>query len=360
MRSSAVVALAILVASSPAFAAPTGPSYPAKGPSSPIKNEAIDAQHRKLADVIAREVDTDDQSGAAVNWGKALNIAGGAAGLLSSLTPGHDKQQQQKREEILELLSRQDNSDDSGAANLGKIFNIVSGVGGAAGLVGSLAGNHDQPQQKRTEDIFELIARQDGADTSGAVNWGKILNVAGGVGSAAGLLGSLIPGHDQKQQKRAEALVELMARQDGDASSGAAANWGKVADVGSKVISGLGTAAGLGGTGVGIWDKMHEGQKREDLIEFLTREVPFDTISARAPPSKVGAAFDKGSQIIGGFGGLASLGSALVDHFHKDTGKREELIELLARQNADGGAGDLNVSDILHKVTSLLGVKRQE
>ncbi len=213
-----------------------------------------------------------DQSGA-VNLGKALNIAGGiggAASLLGSLIPGHD---QQKREELIELLARQDDSDASGAANLGKIFNIVSGVGGAAGLLGSLAGNHDQ--QKR-EEIIELLARQDGADSSGAANLGKILNIAGGVGGAASLLGSLLPNHDQQQQRRAEDLLEFIARQEGDASSGAV-NWGQVADVGSKVISGLGTAAGIAGTGVGIFDKLHSEQqpKREDSIEFLAREDPY-------------------------------------------------------------------------------------
>ena len=163
---------------------------------------------------------------------------------------------------------RQNDADASGAANWGKIFNVVSGVGGAAGLLGSLAGNHDQ-QQKR-EEIIELLSRQSSTDDSGAANWGKILNIAGGVGSATSLLGSLIPNHDQQPPKRAEALI---ARQQGEADSGAA-NWGKVADVGSKVISGLGTAAGIGGTGVSVWDKLHGGQKREDLVEFLAREDP--------------------------------------------------------------------------------------
>ena len=215
-------------------------------------------------------VHSTDESGA-VNWGKAFNIAsgiGGAAGVLGSLIPGHDDQKQQKREELLELLARQNDADASGAANWGKIFNVVSGVGGAAGLLGSLAGNHDQ-QQKR-EEIIELLSRQSSTDDSGAANWGKILNIAGGVGSATSLLGSLIPNHDQQPPKRAEALI---ARQQGEADSGAA-NWGKVADVGSKVISGLGTAAGIGGTGVSVWDKLHGGQKREDLVEFLAREDP--------------------------------------------------------------------------------------
>ena len=54
MRSSTVATLAILIASSPAFAAPT---YPVKVPGFINKNADIEAQHRKLAEIIARETD---------------------------------------------------------------------------------------------------------------------------------------------------------------------------------------------------------------------------------------------------------------------------------------------------------------
>ncbi len=57
MHSSTVVALAILIASSPSIAAPAGQRYPAKGSAFPGKDQAANSHGRKPVDFNVREVE---------------------------------------------------------------------------------------------------------------------------------------------------------------------------------------------------------------------------------------------------------------------------------------------------------------
>ncbi|KAI0093433.1 hypothetical protein BDY19DRAFT_903175 [Irpex rosettiformis] len=395
MRSSAVLALAILATAGPVLSAPIVPpvtssqSAPTDDTSDALSLKLIgsilsrseDPQARELGEILARQ--DVDESGA-LKFPSLSSIAGVASigSALAGLFGGNNNQQR----EFMELLARQE-VDESGALKLPSLSSIagVASIGSAlAGLAGSLFGGNNNQQR----EFIELLSRQE-VDESGALKFPSLSSIAGAasIGSAlAGLAGSLFGGNTNQQRE----FMELLARQDVDASEAL-----KLPSLGT-----LGSIASIGLSGLGILGSLFPGsnnQQQRELLELFARQevdesgaVKLPSLGSVANIASIGSSLTsivngiisdvKGNQArelilrqevdesgavklpsLENVANIASIGSSLtnivngiVSHFTNNKRAQEEFLELLAREDL-GESGALDLNSILSKISGIIG-----
>lgn len=361
MRSSAVIALALVAAAGPAFAAPVAPSTgnfarantnrPSTSSSTDVSSEAISLSAvSTIASVAAPLV------GGIIDYFK--NRYATTTPVLRSQSD-HDlffRGNQKQRRDALELeslLARAEASgDDSNAISLGAISTIASF---AAPLVGGII-DHFKNKDKRA-DFEELFARAADDDASEAVRLGTVADVAS--------IGSSLLSAFQGLWSRDDAM-ELLARASEDEISGALFDGlrhhyapgtfhimrSDDSEDASEAIK-LGNVANIAGIGSSLVSMFHNIFGREDTMELLARASGDDDLSGalstlmRLQPGRFDthfpvpvrfprpqlaradvdgdAAQDSEAIRLGQVADIASIGSSVVSAWHSIFG-REDLI----------------------------------
>ena len=300
MRSSAVLALAILATAGPALSAPVVP---------PV--------------TTTQGAPTD--SSEALSLGTIGTIASLGGSVISGLID-HFKNNGQSRRELIELLARQD-VDESGALDFKSII---------SGLLSTFLRRSDDPQAR---ELVELLARQD-VDESGALKLPSLSSIAGvaSIGSAlAGIAGSLFGNDNQRRE-----FIELLARQELDESGAAAVKLpSKLPSLGS-----LANIASIGSSITSIVDGIISDVKGSNKARELLARQEVDESGAVKLPSLENVA------------NIASIGSSLtnivngvISHFTNNKRAQDELLEMLARQDVDE-SGALDFKSIISGLLS--------
>lgn len=185
MRSSAVVALALLAAAGPAFAAPV-----ASPQSAPFARRGAAPTTVSAPSVPTNQTSVNatsiDQSGA-LKLGTIASIASVALPFVGSIINHFTNNgQQQQARELEELLRRAEAEDESGAISLKTIASIGSVLGPvAAGLFSHFTGGDNQQQQR---EFVEMLARdvqaQEGSEAFSFSDLKNIGSIAFHVGDA--------------------------------------------------------------------------------------------------------------------------------------------------------------------------------
>ncbi|PSS35589.1 hypothetical protein PHLCEN_2v1466 [Hermanssonia centrifuga] len=315
MRSSAVLALAVLATAGPAFAAPisSGPStstFTSPSPSAPAPSDS-----------------------GAISLGTIGSIASFGIPIISGIIDHfkNNGNQQQRREalQLEELFARAD-ADESGALKLGTIGSIASvGIPIISGIIDHFTNSGNQ--RRDALDLEALFARAE-VDESGALKLGDAANIASIGSSIVSVFHNIFGGSDSQQRRE---LMDILARADVDESGalklGDAAN---IASIGSSIVSAFHNIFG------------GDSQRRE-FMELLTRTETDD--SGALSLGTLSTIFSVGAPVIGG----------IIDHF-KNSGSQQqrrdavELEQLLARADVDE-SGALNFGSIIKTVLGLFG-----
>ena len=167
MRPSAVVALALVAAAGPAFAAPVSSSQF----ESFARRDTSSTTSAPAASASAVAQPTIDQSGA-IKLGTIASIASFAAPVISGIISHFTNNgQQQQARELEELLRRAEAEEDSGAISLKTVASIGSFV---APVIGGIISHFTGGDQQQQRDFVEMLARQDGSE---ALSFSDIKNI---------------------------------------------------------------------------------------------------------------------------------------------------------------------------------------
>lgn len=327
MRTSAVVALAIIATAGPSLAAPV---------SSPATFARRDAPN------ASGSADSTDESGA-MSLKTGATIASFAApvvsGLLSVFTGGDKNKQQQQRDlsELAALLRRaQDEIDASGA------LSFRTGPGFPAGGpppfwsgAGQMFGGQ---QQKRDVLALEQLLRraQDEIDESGAISLKTGATIASLAAPVVGGILNFFTGGNKGQQQQRD-FVEMLAREAQDGSE--ALSFDEVKNVGSIVfhageaVKDLYTAATSSG----------QQQRREDA------ESGAMTLEEGANAATIGAG------IASVVGTVAPMIKDAWDHItHKSSREDDESGALTLEEGANAATIGAGVAGVAGTVSPLI------
>lgn len=339
MRSSAVLALAVLVSAAPsAFAAPAA---------APHKARASTSTPPPASSSTGPAAPPVDESGAISlsSLGHLASIGISGLGILGTLFGGSANNNHQRRE-LLEFLARAE-VDESGALSL-KSAAGIAGIGSAVvDVIHNLFSGSNNSQRR---ELIDILSRAE-TDESAALSLGTIGTIAG---FAAPLINGIVnhfKNNGTPQQRRdALTLEHLMARADPD-DSGALS---------------LGSAAGIAGIGSAVIDVLHNlfggssFSQRRELLEALKR----------ADADESGALSLGTAGTIAGF--LAPVINGAINHFRGGDSQRREIAELFARADVDeSGALSLKsaagiagigsaVVDVIHNLFSGNSNQRRE
>lgn len=169
MRSSAVVALALVAAAGPAFAAPIATP------------QSVPFARRDATSTGSTSAPIDESGAISLKTVASIGsfVAPLVGGIISHFT--NNGQQQQARE-LEELLRRAEAEDESGAISLKTIASIGSFVAPViGGIISHFTGGDNQQQQR---DFVEMLARQDGSEALSFSDLKNIGSIAVHVGEA--------------------------------------------------------------------------------------------------------------------------------------------------------------------------------
>ncbi|KAI0344539.1 hypothetical protein BDW22DRAFT_1427234 [Trametopsis cervina] len=287
-------------------------------------NQQQQQQRRELLDMLTRADETEALSipsglvSAAKNFGHLASSALSAFGIFNNLSGGD---QQQQRREIDELFARDDAS-EALSLRLPTLAEAASAAGIAASLTSVFNGIAQHFGNKDKREILEILARAD-VDESDALSLKSISSILG-IGN---LLSGFFGGGSQQQQQQRREFVELLTR--ADESEALSIPPGLV-----SAAKNLGHLASGGLSAFGIFQNLFGGnnnqQQQREILDLFTRADESEALSI--PPGLVSAAKNLGHLASGG---LSALGIFQNLFGNNNQQQQRELAELFARADVD-------------------------